>query len=306
MGETASLRVVDSLVLRFTGENQDGSELHELRATHVAEVLNGVAGLVADFDKAGVFNPDGPADSEVLVRPAEEGSFLIEVVRVAAEIWEVAAPAAAAGGAPTIGTLIWWATKSVRAEVKDYSHQDNGMTKVIWQDNTVDEIPRAAWDELQKRKRRRKKQLREIMAPMNDPRVEAVTVESEPESPEENPTDDDAPGTFTLTKPDFDAAAPSDEVEESSDTDEVEAQMSTIDFDNPSRWKVKTKLATRTATVEDADFLASVAGGLAIRKTDIFRLRIRADKVTKNGRTRTHWTVLQVMSHRRSASDDDA
>jgi len=81
--------------------------------------------------------------------------------------------------------------------------------------------------------------------------------------------------------------------------------MSAIDFDNPTRWRVKTKDATRAATVEDGDFLGRVANGLAIRKSDIFKLRVREDTVEKNGRTRRTWTVLEVESYRRAAHDDD-
>ncbi|GFG83338.1 hypothetical protein [Mycolicibacter algericus] len=44
--------IVDSLTLRFTGENGDGADLHELRAAHVADVLLGLVGLTSDFDKA--------------------------------------------------------------------------------------------------------------------------------------------------------------------------------------------------------------------------------------------------------------
>ena len=81
--------------------------------------------------------------------------------------------------------------------------------------------------------------------------------------------------------------------------------MSAIDFDNPTRWRVKTKATTRAATVEDENFLGRVANGLAIRKSDIFRLRVREDTVEKNGRTRRTWTVLGVESYRRAAHDDD-
>jgi hypothetical protein len=294
--------VVDSLTLRFTGKNEDGTDVHELRAAHVAEVLQGLVGLSSDFDKAGAFHAEGPANSEILVRPAEEGSFLIEVVRVVVDNW---APIAAVGGTvgvPSLATIIWWATKSVRAGVKDFDRLENGMVKVIWQDDTAQEIPAAAWDELQKRTPRRKKQLRQIMAPLADTRVSALDVSA----PDSDAPAEEGPATYVLSKPDYDAVKPDSEIEETQNIFEVEAQMSAIDFDDPSKWKVKTKDRTRSATVEDSAFLTEVAGGLAIRKADIFRLKIREDTVTKNGRGRTHWTVLHVESHRRSAGDDDS
>lgn len=82
--------------------------------------------------------------------------------------------------------------------------------------------------------------------------------------------------------------------------------MSAIDFDDPTKWKVRTKDEKRNATVEDEEFLGRVAGGLPIRKSDIFRLHIRQDSVRKNGRTRTKWTVLTVESHKRGVERDNS
>ena len=124
--------VVDSLTLRFVGQEKDGTELHELRAAHVAEVLQGLVGLSSDFTKAGVFGEDGPATSEVLVRPPQEGSFLIEVVRFVQENQEVIAASATAAGVPTLSQVIWWATQSARADVADFNYLDNGKVKITW------------------------------------------------------------------------------------------------------------------------------------------------------------------------------
>ncbi|WP_313816329.1 hypothetical protein [Citricoccus sp.] len=298
-----AVKVVDALTLRFTGEDQTGVALHELRAAHVAEVLQGLVGLTGDFDKAGVFHSEGPATSEVLVRPAKEGSFLMEVVRVVAENPEPVTVGTVLG-VPSLSTIIWWATKSVRAEVKDFSRLENGNVKVVWQDDTAQEIPPAAWDELQKRTRRRKKQLRQIMAPLSDPRVTALDVASPDD--DETQSQDDAPEAFELTRSDYAAVRPEDDIEEDQTIFEIEAQMSAIDFEDPTRWRVKTKDQNRSATVEDETFLRRVASGLAIRRNDIFRLRVREDATKKNGRTRTKWTVLKVESHRRSTNDDDS
>lgn len=109
--------------------------------------------------------------------------------------------------------------------------------------------------------------------------------------------------SFVLTRADFDSVAPTDEVEESEETFEVDGQMQAIDFGDPTRWKVRAAGQTRKATVDDADFLRRVAEGLAISSSDIFQLRIRADKIVKNGRGRTTWTVLKVENHRRRAGD---
>ncbi|EYR65219.1 hypothetical protein N866_00070 [Actinotalea ferrariae CF5-4] len=290
------------LTLRFQGKEEDGTEIHELRAAHVAEVLTGLVGLSSDFARAGAFG-DGPAGSEVLVRPAQEGSFIIEVLRVAQDLDPTTVAAyAAAGGMPTLGQIIWWATKSARAEPSGAEYLENGNVLVSWQDNTVQEIPQAAWRELNKRDRRRKKQLRQIMAPLSDQRVSSVEVEAV--APAEIEAGE-AEAAFTLTRPDYNAVQPEDDITETSEIFDTEAQMSAIDFDDPTRWRVKTTDENRLATVEDDDFLGRVARGLAIRKSDIFNLKVREDTVEKNGRTRRTWTVLEVISHRRAASDDD-
>lgn len=305
MADELNSDVVDTLTLRFTGEDEDGVAIHELRAAHVAEVLQGLVGLTSDFDKAGVFNPEGPGGSEVLVRPAQEGSFLIEVVRVVTENWEPMVAVGTAAGIPSLGSVIWWATKSARAEVQDFDYLENGNVKITWQDDSAQEVPAAAWEELNKRNRRRKKQLRQVMAPLSDAKVSALEVASTPEDESED-VPDHAPETYILTRPDYDAVRPDDEIQETQEIFEVEAQMSAIDFEDPTKWRVRTKDTKRSATVEDQDFLGRVARGLAIRKNDIFRLRIREDATRKNGRTRTVWTVLRVDNHRRAAGDDDS
>lgn len=296
--------VVDILTLRFQGQDENGVQIHELRASHVAEVLQGLVGLTSDFDKAGVFDAEGPIGSEVLVRPAQEGSFLIEVVRVAAENWDTAVEVGAAAGIPSLSTVIWWATKSARAEVKDFEHLDNGNVKVKWQDNTADEIPEAAWAELNKRTRRRKKHLRQIMAPLSDPQVSSLEVTNHSTGQDAEP--DEHSEDFSLERSDYDAVKPDEDIEESQSIFEVEASMSAVDFDDPTKWRVKTKDRRRNATMEDESFLDRVARGLAIRKSDIFRLRIREDSTTKNGRTRTAWVVLQVKEHRRAFGENDS
>lgn len=145
-GEQSNEDGADILTLRFVGGDGEGHGLHELRAAHVAEVLEGLVGLAGDFARAGVFGVGPPP--EVLVRPPSEGSFVIEVVNWFAENKEPLAVV----GVPSLGSAIWWATKSLRAEVSNFEHLENGKVKVQWQDNTVEEIPRAAWDELNKRK----------------------------------------------------------------------------------------------------------------------------------------------------------
>jgi hypothetical protein len=141
------------------------------------------------------------------------------------------------------------------------------------------------------------------MAPLSDAQVSSVEIEG---SPTDEPETSEAPEVFTLTRPDYDAVRPDDDISESQNIFESEAQMSAIDFDNPTKWRVRTKDSTRAATVEDTTFLNRVANGLAIRKSDIFKLKVREDIIEKNGKARRTWTVLKVESYRKAGNDDDA
>lgn len=291
--------VPDALTLRFVGEEADGNALHELRAEHVAKVLEGVAELTGDFEKAGAFHrEDGIDDAEIMVRPAREGSFIIEVVRVVQENWDVATTL----GVPSVGTIVWWATKSARAEVADFEDLGNGNVKVKWQDGTAQEIPRAAWEELNKRKTRRKKQLRKIMAPLEDPRVRELDA-STPNGGQDG-QDEESGDRFTLEMADYIAVRPDEEVEETFEIFDVEAQMATAAFEDPTQWRVKIGGKTRKVTVEDQHFLEEIAKGRQIGKDDLFRLQIREDRIKKAGRTTTRWTALIVETRR--IGDDDS
>jgi hypothetical protein len=197
--------------------------------------------------------------------------------------------------------IFWWATKYERAGVKDFTYLDNGSVKVIWQDDLAEEIPREAWEELNKRKHRRRKQLRQIMAPLSDTRVEELDVAVIPSVPEQQAPEPIA----TLTRDDLNAVQPLDDVEESSEFLDLEAQLAAVDFEDPTKWRVKAAGKTRSASVEDEEFLGRVSNGLAIRSTDIFRVRIREDVTTTNARSSTKWTILKVESYRRASHDDE-
>jgi hypothetical protein len=292
----------DALRLRFVGE-KDGEPVHELRAAHVAEVLQGVVGLAADFAKAGAL-ADGPG-TELFVRPPQEGSFVLDVIRDFGD-FDFGSFATGLGvtGAPSLCTVLWWATRSVRAEVQDFTYLENGNVKLNWQDNTVSEVPEAVWRELQVRKHRRKKQLRQIMAPLSEHGVTALEI-SDTEAADES-SQDDAPATFTLERPDYQAMLGDEVDEEVEIVFDAEAQMGAVDFDSGEKWRIKTAESERSATVVDKEFLREVDNGLALHKNDIFWLRIREVGTVKNGRLSRKWTVLKVLEHRRGSGDDDA
>lgn len=297
---------LDSMVLRFTGGDSEGHDLHELRASHVSEVLAGLSEFTKDLDKAGVFHDsDTVGESVVYVKPAEEGSFLIEVVRTVVEAVE-SHPVTATTVGPALAGVFALATKSVRTKVADIEELGNDNILIKWQDNTAQEVSRDTWEALNKYPRRTKKRLHKIMKPLDDDRVAELEV-SVPSTRQDDTDMDDTPTIVaSLGKEDFEAAYPTDEIEEFQEFFEGEAQMSAIDFDNPKQWKVKIGGETRKATVEDDEFLKSVADGLAISRDDIFWVRIREDRIKKNGRNSTSWTVLNVKHHRRNRGDNDS
>ena len=84
---------------------------------------------------------------------------------------------------------------------------------------------------------------------------------------------------------------------------DIEGKLSAIDFDDPDRWRVDTVIAKRMATVEDEDFLEQVNQGLALSSDDTYMLKIREDKIIKNGRTQTKWTILEI--HKRTVNPEE-
>lgn len=282
------------LTLRFTGENSDGTPFHELRAEHISEVLEGISGLTRDFDKAGAFHNSGPNTRDLFVRPAQKGSFIIELVQIIAEN---PVETVAALGLPSVSQIVWTAIRIFKDQLKDFDYLENGNVKILWKDDTASEVTPAVWEELNKRKRRRRKQLRKIMRPMEDARVNKLEVGSTADAPKQKP--------ISLTKDDFKAVAPDDSEQEEFDIFDTSGQLSAIDFDDPDRWKIKTPFATRVATVEDDNFLEKVENGLYLNSTDSFELKIREDRVTKNGRTTKRWTILKIQK-KGGANEDES
>jgi hypothetical protein len=277
--------------LQLTYHNADDT-LVDLSAAELAEVLSGLVELTTDFAKAGLFG-DGPPP-EVRVLPTRQGSFVVQAILK----WMTENPegtfSIGGGSGAALVQAIRAATKSMRADVEDFEYLDNGNVKVKWQDSTVDDVPEPVWQELSKRKKRRKSALRKLMAPLGDD-ADSLHVSS---------PDDEAPesvASFVANREDYGIAA-HEEVEESEESDifTTEAEVRAIDFADGGPWRVKTpQHGERSATVEDEQFLRRINEGLALRKTDIFNLRIREDSVTRNDRTTRTWVVLKVVGHRR-------
>lgn len=285
-------------VIQLRYRDRDG-ELTSLRAAELSDVLEALAGLTGDLARAGVFG-DGPPP-EVRVRPAAEGSFILE----AFVTWALSNPGESVPtlSPPTVG-LAWFirnATKSIRASVKDYERdREQGTVKIIWQDDTASEVTEAEWKELNRHKRPRKKHLQKLLSPLSD---DADTLEIRT-GPEEQ-VSDEVP-VFVADRADYRAASyVPDDVEEDDEEFETEAKIRALDFDPGSKWRVEMPQETRTAVMADANFRRQLDAGLAIGKDDIFRLLMRRETVIRNGRSSSTLTILEVLSHRRGGGEDD-
>jgi len=76
------------------------------------------------------------------------------------------------------------------------------------------------------------------MTPLSDERVSKLDVSGEPQRQDDN-RQAPAPEPLVLSRADYDSVAPTDDIEESMETFEVDAQMQTIDFADPTKWRVR-------------------------------------------------------------------
>lgn len=289
--------------LRFrTGGDGSDSDLSELNAAQVAEVLQGLVELVSLAARTGALGDDLPPP-EVKVRPPRQGSFLIEAVLEWAANNPEASIGLATSAAGNVVLVIKLLVKNLRIAVTDFEYlEDGGTVKIQWQDGTVDVVERAVWDVLSKNRRKTKRQLRKILAPLAQDAQQLDIAEGPPSV---SAKQENAP-SLTASREDYRAALPVDEIEEMpAEVFDVEGRLRRIDFQPDQPWKVQTTRGSRSAVMEDADFLARVNQGLPLRETDIFRFRIRESVTVKNGRRTTSWVIIEVLSHR-AGSDDDA
>ncbi|WP_402843821.1 hypothetical protein [Microbacterium sp. GXS0129] len=302
--------------LRFVDEDNN---VHDIGASDLAQVLEGLIALTSELTKAGEFG-DGAAP-RIRIRAPKEGSFVIEAIA-----WVNANPIGAAGltvatlgasaaaksfgadAGKAISQAIGAGIRSLRGHKPiDFEYLDNGDVKVTWSDNVVSELRRESWNKLQEMKRPTRQALSKIMAPLNtDADVLEVRDASVTETTEEilqSPADAVAIRTDYLT-----AIQETEKPWEDVRFFDTEAVLSAIDFENTAKWRVKTTNdGTRTATIEDAQFLRGLDHGEAIHKNDIFWLRVRETTTKEPGRNiRTEWAVIEVTRTKRGDTDGDA
>lgn len=287
--------------LRFSDE---AGSITDINAAEMAESLLGLVELNGQMARAGLYGEGIPP--EVRVRPPEKGSFIIEAILQ----WSAANPEGALTMATTAGGLL---TQAINVGIKvtrggvveDWDELNNGDVKLKWKDgSTPSQVPAAVWKELQKSKRQTRKALSRIMAPLGD---EADKLEIRDGSGSETTSEIlETPPDIVAGKDDYRAAVhQSDDVSEWVSEFEAEAQLRSIDFRPGEKWRIKTLHGTRSATMEDEEFLVQLDRGMALHKNDIFDVTIREVQTTKNGRTSKVWSVIKATRKRRGEDDDN-
>ncbi|WP_313366627.1 hypothetical protein [Microbacterium sp.] len=306
--------------LRFA---DDDDNIKDISASDLAEVLEGLVELSRELASSGEFG-DGAAP-RIRVRPPKEGSFILEAIVWmqenpigAAGMTAVGAAATAAGvnAGKAIGTAAGKAVadaigagiRSLRGHTPvEFDYLDSGDVKVKWSDGTASEHRAETWKKLQEMKRPTRRALRKIMAPLNTDadklEVRDASVDATTDEILNTPAEAVAIRTDYLT-----ATQEAEQTTEEERIFETEAVLGTIDFDNTAKWRVKTtREGTRTATIEDVEFLRGLDRGDAIHKNDIFWLKVRETTVKEPGKNvRTEWAVIEVTRTRRGDTGGDA
>ncbi|WP_284303952.1 hypothetical protein [Mobilicoccus caccae] len=287
--------------LRF--RDLDG-ELQVMNAALLGEALQGMAEFVGSLSAERGLG-DGPPP-EVLVRPIREGSVVVDTLIHAAQQDPFGALTVAGGGAAGIATALRVSIRSLRVTVSSFDHLPTGTTKVTWSDGESQEIPTAAWKALQSQKRRTRRALGKIMAPLAG-RSDVLEVREGGATQTSEEITESSPVVVEATTDDYRAARPEPQDSEDSQerTFEVEGRLKSVDFDDNSKWQIVTLEGSRKAIMEDYDFLERVDRGLPLRKDDIFQFLIREEVTSPNGRTKRSWTILEVTGHRQGYHDDD-
>ena len=286
--------------LRFS--DADG-HVKDINAAEFAEVLQGLVELTSQMAKAGAFGEGMPP--ELRVRPPKEGSFIIEALLQ----YAATDPMGAIGSAMTAGGVLVGgfnlAVKKLRgAKPTDMDYLPNGNVKLVWAGGGVDEVSPETWNTFKSLKSGTRKSLRKILAPLSDD-VESLEVRegSVTESTREVLQ---APPVIVLDRSDYrETVIEVDEESEEVVNFEAEAQLRSIEFRPGEKWRVQTLQGTRQATMEDTDFLLELDRGMALHKNDIFDVKIRETRTTKNGRTSKDWALTEVKYKRRGQGDGD-
>lgn len=288
--------------LRFTDL---ADNVTDINAAELAEAIQGLVEYTSEMARSGLFGAEAPP--ELRVRPPKEGSFIVEAVL---HLYNDAPDAVVGTGVAAVAGLAQSIRVGIRRlrgeEPTDVEYLDTGDVKVSWPSGTFDEVPAEVWRNLSQDRRRTRRALRKLLAPLSD---DVDTLEIRDGSAQASTAEILAtPVEVVAERTDYRIAQhEEDEIEELESEFEAEAILRSIDFRDGAKWTVQTLVdGTRKATVEDEDFLRRLDEGMAIHKNDIFDVKIREVATVKNGRTVRDWSLIRVVRKRRGDDDDSS
>ena len=292
--------IADGVVqLRFSDEAEN---IRSINAAEMAEAIQGLVEFTSSMAKAGLFGDGAPP--ELRVRPPREGSFILEAVLQLYQNDPGVALGTAGSAGAALATGLRVGIRRLRGdEPADFEYLDNGDVKITWPHQRVDQIPSQVWDQLRANKRPTRRALRKLMAPLSD---EADSLEVRDGTADQSTSRIlESEPELVANRSDYRIAVQEpDDVTETVETFEVEAQLTSIDFRPGEKWRIKTLEGTRQATMEDEEFSRQLDNGMALHKNDIFDVTIREIRTVKNGRTTREWSLIKVTRKRRGEDGD--
>lgn len=283
------------LQLRFTGSEADN---HQISAWELAQALEGVAGFIEEMLQA--VSPHEKVNVPVKVRPLQEGSLAVEFI-INVGNWIAANPegAVALGGTSiggfALGTIRAGMNIAKSGQPEDFEYQEHNDTyKVKWRGGLVEEVPAKAWQELQKEKKKTRKNLQKILNPIGNS-AQQLELRSSYDADVESEVLLRQPAEVTYDQSDYRAVSYEyDEEITHKRTFTTEASFTTLDFRPGKKWRVQSTQGNRLATMADDGFQKQLDEGLKIGADDLFEIAVSEETTEKGGRTSVEWTIVQV------------
>lgn len=301
-----SSHAYDSSVEVFQMRFKDSSDgVTEISAWELADAIEGVAGFAEEMAKKGVFGEG--IQPEVLVRPMQEGSFVIDFLVPVANYFQENQEGIIAGAVGGAGTLFYDQIRTGINQIRgitptDFEHLNNGMVKIHWQDGVATETTEEAWTELQTMRKKTRKNLEKIISPL---RSSADTVEFRGGAPEEDTEQimDSTPIASIDSSEYREVVTAPHPVDEYEQEISAEATFESVDFKPGGKWRIASTAGKRQVTIEDENFLRLLDSGLKIGKDDIYEVTIKETQTVSAGRTNVTWALTNIRRTREGTGE---
>lgn len=281
---------VEIFQMRF--KDSDGGDTY-LSAWELAASIEGVAGFAEQLAKKGVFGEG--IKPEVQVRPMKEGSFVVDFVIPALAEHALDAIPVAVGAA---GMLFYDQIKAGINNIKgipvaDFDLVSDDFIKVTWKDGEATQVHKDVWDEFQNMKKRTRRNLEKIIAPLSS---SADTVEFRGGSPSEDAKEimESKPIAAVTSKEYQEVVSAPQEVQEYDREFIAEAKFESVDFRPGGKCRIASTAGRRMVTIEDDNFQSLLDSGLKIGKDDLYEVTIKETVTVKSGRSTTSWVLTNI------------